>query len=252
MKLRDFVDSLEGEARRALMALRAEVTDKDMESECHGALRCFVEHAADMAKLLEDEPDNAEPAFLMHLINGVQKGETFTLGFVIITSDNKEQRIPIMLDVGVSQDHMMNALTRVLDGFKGQQPMLKAVVQIASSVCIVGSDKDDIGEKNAAAKAALKKGDDPGKRLSCSVVMIDGRMGTLLVEQDDDGLPTDMRWMSEEAGMTCTQLTPADDLVMRYLATRISMQTDISTDGWTKDGWKPSSSNTETETDTEN
>ena len=249
MRLQEFIASLDGRAKELLMSLRETVTDKEMEEECAAAMKAFVLHAKEIEDTVTKEPNNAEAIDMMLRINGVMEGEYFTLGFVVVTSDGRERRIPTMIEAGATQDSCMSLLGKILDEYKGDNPMLKAVVQIATSVCLVGRGGEDMAKKNAEARAKLSKGEDADEQLSCSVVMVDGRMGTLIVEENDSGDPTGMRWMSEASGMKCTQLSPADDLVMRYLAARLAMSSDVSTDGWTEDGWETPSRNTKTDTE---
>ena len=249
--LRKYVDSLTGDAAKALADLREVRSAEDMETEARAALGAFSEYAVEAMERADADPDDKQAVAMASAAVAVQRGDAMALGVHFVTSDGTEHRKPFIASTGATvpdlYDSMMEILEEAWDG-KSSQPYLVSMVQIVAALTVVVRD----GETEEEATRKARKADAEGDRvLSSSVVMVDGRIGTLLA--DTDGPEVKMEWMHNDGSdMKCSAMHPSEALVLRYLTDsgkRHKMFQDRNMEGWTTEGWCDPTHNTKPDGD---
>jgi len=233
-----YIDSLTGSAAKAMRVLRKAMPDEEMEAEARGALAAFAEHAVGVLRMAQEDPDDELARHHAEAVKGVQRGEAFALGVVFITEDSEEHRVPMIASTGVSFSTLYTNIIETMTSYWEEgtaQPFLRCLVQIAAGIEVIGRDGET--EEESMARAIKN----PKRAMSSSVVMVDGRIGTLVVHENADGGPKSLDWMCSTNGMTCRALHPADDLVLHYLMDGeerdLLFGDGVPMDGWNEDGW---------------
>ena len=248
--LSKYIDSLTGGAAKAVRELRKLKSDEDMEVEARGALAAFSEHAITVMERAEECPEDEDAVAYAGAAVAVQRGEAMALGVHFITSDGVEHRCPFVAPSSTPTAELYDGMMKIMEGErdgKGGQPYLIALVQIVAALTVVIKDGEDEEEATLRARKANTEGD---RILSSSVVMIDGRIGTLLADTSGPGV--ELEWMhTGEGGKTCKVMHPSEELMLRYLASRVEagVYGDQSMEGWTTEGWCDPTHNTKPDGD---